>query len=423
LFILRLLESYFRHRWLYLAPIIFMAVASTQYVSTLPTYYVVSGTMYVQNDILLSSLTAMGNEGFGWSTPAQATVGELYQLLNASAFLRAIVEKTDLEVAMAQGPVAVGETLAEARQAIWLQELGSNLVLIGESHEMPRIAHQLATATIDTYVQWKINLNRDESVAAQNFFADLIENYREDVEPARLALMQYLAAHPRPVRGERTEEEEAEIVRLQTAVDAVEGRLQHAENQEENARLALVQTESTVRQTYFVMDAPERPLSPQRSKKEIALSILLFLVAGAGISTVGIVGGALLDRTFLFPIDVTHGLGLPTLALVTETAVAVTNEPKMKATSSQANSVHNKSFANGTTHATYSETEAETAQSRANGSSHNGSSHNGSSHNGSSHNGSSHNGSSHDGRDMYHQPNRNGTHKRHPLVGYRPHTN
>lgn len=403
LFILRLLESYFRHRWLYLAPIIFMAVASTQYVATLPTYYVVSGTMYVQNDILLSSLTAMGNEGFGWSTPAQATVGELYQLLNASAFLRAIVEKTDLEIKMSQGSMAVAETLTEAREAIWVQELGSNLVLIGVSHEMPRIAHQLATATIDTYVQWKINLNRDESVAAQNFFADLIESYREDVEPARMALMQYLAAHPRPVRGERTEEEEAEIVRLQTAVDAVESRLQHAENQEENARLALVQAESTVRQTYFVMDAPERPLSPERSKKEIVLSIALFLVAGAGISAMGIVGGALLDRTFLFPIDVKHGLDLPTLALVSEANVTMTNEPALRRADNQASSLHDAARTHETAHAVQSGTQADTPTSRVHVSAQNVSAQN--------------------RRDVFHQPNRNGNRRRHPLVGYREQAN
>jgi uncharacterized protein involved in exopolysaccharide biosynthesis len=332
LVILRLFESYFRHRWLYLVPVVAMSLASIQYVATLPTTYVVTGTMYVQNDILLSSLTALGNEGFGWSTPAQATVGELYQLLNASAFLRAIAEKTDLEVKMTQGPDAVNEALAEVRQALWVQELGSNLVLIGASHEMPRIAHQLATATINTYVQWKINLNRDESVAAQTFFADLIKNYRADVEPARMALTRYLQEHPRPARGERTEEEEAEIVRLQAAVDTAEDRLRNAQNQEEHARLALVQSESTVRQTYFVIDAPQRPLAPERSKKDILLGIALFIVAGAAISLFGIVGGALLDQTFRFPIDVKHGLSLPTLALVAETTVEVVRAPELHTT-------------------------------------------------------------------------------------------
>lgn len=323
LVIQRLLESYFRHRWLYLVPVVAMAWAALYYVSTLPPKYIARATMYVQNDTLLGSLTALQTEGFGWSTPAQATVNEFYQLLNSHAFLRAIVDGTDLEIKMNQGPTAVPDTLWEARQAIWVQTLGDNLILIGAAHEMPRITHQLATSTIETYIQWKINLNRDESVAAQTFFADLIATYRTDVESARAALTTYLLEHPKPVRGERTENEEVEIVRLQAIVDGAVERLHHAENQEENARLALVQSESTVRQTYFVMDAAERPLAPERSKKELLTYVALFVMAGVCISATGIVGGALLDRSFRFPIDVSHGLHLPVLAMVVDSPLRI----------------------------------------------------------------------------------------------------
>lgn len=323
LVVLRLLESYFRHRWLYLLPIVLMAVASFVYVSSLPPSYVVSGTLYVQNDTLLSSLTDIRNDGFSYVTPAQATTGELYQLLNSKAFLRAIIQQTDMEAKMEQGETVATETIDEAKAAIWLQELGNNLVMIAAQHEMPRIAHQLATATIESYVQWKINLNREESVAAQSFFTDLIKTYEADVEPARQALDSYLKTRPKPIQGDRPEEESAEIKRLQTALDTAEERLRRAENQEESARLALTQAESTVRQTYFVVDAPTRPLSPQQPLKEILLTIALFIMAGAFISLTGIIGGALLDDTFRFPIDVVQGLNLPVLTMVKEARIEI----------------------------------------------------------------------------------------------------
>ncbi|MEZ4727781.1 MAG: hypothetical protein R3E79_11690 [Caldilineaceae bacterium] len=281
LVLLRLLESYFRHRWLYLLPTILMTAASFAYVSSLPPTYVVSGTLYVQNGTLLSSLTAIRSDGFSYITPAQATIGELYQLLNSKAFLRAIIQQTDMEVKMSEGAEMAAETIDEARAAIWFQELGNNLVMIAAQHEMPRIAHQLATATIESYIQWKINLNREESVTAQTFFADLIKTYRTEVEPARQALDNYLKTRPRPIQGERPEAEIAEIARLQAAINTAEERLQRAENQEESARLALTQTESTVRQTYFVVDAPTRPLAPQQPLKEMLLTVALFVFAGA----------------------------------------------------------------------------------------------------------------------------------------------
>jgi len=323
LVLLRLLESYFRHRWLYLLPIVLMSAAAAVYISSMAPTYAVNGTVYVQNGTLLSSLTAIRSDGFAYVTPAQATSGELYQLLNSHAFLRAIIQQTDMESKMGQGEVLAAETIDEAKEAISLQELGNNLVMITARHEMPRIAHQLAKSTIETYIQWKINLNLEESVAAQNFFTDLIKTYSAEVEPARQALDGYLKTRPRPIQGDRPEEESAEIKRLQTALDTAEERLRRAEGQEESARLALTQAESTVRQTYFVVDAPTRPLTAERSKKEMLLIIALFVFSGVFISAIGIVGGALLDDSLRFSIDVVHGLNLPVLALVPDAKMQI----------------------------------------------------------------------------------------------------
>lgn len=331
LVLLRLLESYFRHRWLYLLPILLMSGAAFMYVSSMPATYMASGTLYIQDGNLLSSLTAIRSDGFSYVTPAQATTSELYQLLNAKAFLRAIIQKTDMEAKMAQDQETVDNTIAEARDAIWLQELGNNLVKVAAQHEMPRIAHQLADATIETYIQWKINLNREESVAAQTFFIDLAKTYSAEVEPARQALDSYLKTHPKPIQGDRPDEEVAAIKQLQTALDTAEERLHRAENQEESARLALTQAESTVRQSYFVVDAPTRPLAPENSLKELLVTLAIFIAAGFFLSFIGVVGGALLDDSLRFPIDVLHGLNLPVLTMIPETHLEVTHaQPNVK---------------------------------------------------------------------------------------------
>ncbi|MBX3013818.1 MAG: hypothetical protein KF832_20010 [Caldilineaceae bacterium] len=325
LVLLRVLESYFRHRWLYLLPIVFMAVTAVGYTASQPATYVVSGTLYIQDKNLLSSLTNIRSDGFTYITPAQATMGELYQLLNAKAFLRAIIQKTDMEAKMALDSTTVEATIQEVREAISVEELGNNLVKIVAKHEMPRTAQQVADATVETYIQWKINLNREESLAAQNFFVDLAKTYRAEVEPAQQALDIYLRNHPRPLQGERPDEETAAIRQLQAALDAAEERLQRTENQEESARLALIQAESTVRQSYFVVDEPTRPLKPEQGKKDMLLTIGIFLVAGVFLSGVAIIGGALLDNTFRFPVDVEHGMATPVLTMVLENPVEEIN--------------------------------------------------------------------------------------------------
>lgn len=330
LIVLRLCESYFRHRWLYWLPCLFMAGAAYVYVINLPATYVTHGTLYVQDKTLLSSLTALQSDGYTWITPAQATVSELSELLSSKAFIRAIVASTDLEVTLTKGPDTVESTLEEARSALWVQALGDNLVMISAAHEMPRVTHQLVSATIEAYLQWQTNLMRNDSVAAQKFFADLITSYQTEVDTARLALDNYLATRPRPLQGERNEQETAAIARLQTEVDHVEARLSHAQDQEEQARLALVQTESDVRQSYAVVDAPARPLNPERSLKELLLTVIMFMVAGVGLSGTALVGSALLDQRFHFALDVQQALQLPVLAVVIETPIKVTQTATAK---------------------------------------------------------------------------------------------
>ena len=342
LLLLRLCESYFRHRWLYWLPCLLMMVAALIYCRTLPATYVVHGTLYVQDQTLLSALSTLQQEGNIWVTPAQATVSEFSELLNSQAFIRAVVASTDLELSLSKGPDAVESTLEDARKALWVKALGDNLVMISATHEMPRVSHQLVSAAIDTYLQWKINLTRNDSEAAQKFFADQLVTYQTEVDTARQALATYLAVRPRPVHGERPDQEIAEITRLQTVVDQAADRLRTAQDQEEQARLTLVQSASNVRQSYALVDTPVRPLQPERSLKELVLALLMFLVAGVGLSVTAVIGGALLDQSLYFALEVQQALHLPVLALVPETPVQLMPLPTAQQSTSPAPTTGNQ---------------------------------------------------------------------------------
>lgn len=322
LILLRLLESYFRHRWLYLAPIGLMLAAMGGYMQLVPAPYIAEGTLYVQQETLLSSLTSVRNNGLGFRyvTPAEETVGELYQLMNSEGFIRAIIQQTDLEAKMGEGPKVVDQIVKETREAVWFRSLGNNLVMVSAQYTMPRVSAQLVASTVETYTRWKTNISREESVAARDFFRDLVANYSLALDAERSALTDYLVAHQEPVRGARPPAEAARIAQLEAAVALAEERLRDAEHKEEDAQLALAQTESNIRQGYFVVDAPKQPLEPKRSKKDLAMIAAIFLMAGAFFSVAGIVGGALLDRSLRFPVDVKHGLGLPVLVTIPELA-------------------------------------------------------------------------------------------------------
>jgi hypothetical protein len=317
LVLLRLLESYFRHRWLNLLPILLMAGLGAFFVTTAKPKYIAEGVLYVQNESLLASLTAVRNNNTAWwITPAQATMNELGELLQTKAFVRAIIQQTDLEEEMDGGVTAVEHLLSQTRTNIWTYPLGDNQLRISASHTEPQVAFQLVHAAIERYIQWQVNAQRAENEAAQAFFSSLIDTYGIELGAAREEMKRYLQTQPEPIRGERTGIEQLEITRLQSAITLAEARYASALDKEENTRLALAQIESNARQTYLLIDAPRLPETPATSIRQTAINFGIFLAAGVVLSLSAIVGAALLDRSFRLPIDVEHRLDLPVWGIV-----------------------------------------------------------------------------------------------------------
>jgi len=315
--VLRLLESYFRHRWLYIFPFFLMTLLAGVYYFTLKPTFIARGVIYVQNDSLLTTLTDIyqNNPSF-WISPSQITTNEINELKQTSSFLRAIIQKTDLEPQMNQGQEATQDMIEETQQDIWITSLGENQLVVNAAHEDPVIAFQLVDALISTYINWQINTQQTESEVAQAFFLNLVQEYEDKLLVTRDEMRAYLQEHPEPIRGERPGEEDLEIEHLQNAIDLAETRYANALNKLEDTQLAMAQVDADVRQSYLVIDAPTVPQEPEVSLKELAVKIAAFLAVGVFISAAGILGGAILDRSFRFPIDVQQRLELPVLAII-----------------------------------------------------------------------------------------------------------
>jgi len=318
LVLFRFLEAYFRHWWMYFAPIILMAAfAGYGYVRAKPVY-ISRGAFYVQKATLLASLTALSQDGFSWVTPAEQTVDEIKELMQTDAFVRAMIQKSSLEKQLAKGPSATGQAFVEVRRSVWAQTLGNNLVQVGASSNDAETAEQLSTALLEVYLQWRINSDQQESATAQQFFTNLVKKYQDDLNNARAELKTYLDQNPDPVRGDRTSSEKIELDRLQGMIDLYSKQLVSAIEKEEDARLNMSKSESDVRQKYYVIDAPVFPSGPENSKRQAAINAAVYVAVGVVLAIVAVVVSALLDRALRFPVDVRHGLNLPVLASIPE---------------------------------------------------------------------------------------------------------
>lgn len=317
LIVVRIFETYFRHRFLYLLPIIFMTIAAIAFYFLSDPVYISEGVVFVRKESFLASLTSLrGDSNFPWMTAAQETTDEFSEILQTDAFIRSIIEKTDLEAAMNQGPEQVKQLMELVRENVVVSSIGNNQIHILASHEDPFVAEQLANATIDTFLIWKVNANLNESQAAQDFLTQLVTQYEADLNEERQVLDEYLINHPEPLRGDRPEIDQLQIERMQAEIGLAAERYLSALDKDENARLAATQAENEIRLTYFLIDAPVVPDKPGTSLKETAVNMILFVIVGVIISGIAIAGATLLDRSVRSPIDVHQMLNLPVLTEV-----------------------------------------------------------------------------------------------------------
>src|SRR5215212_1489807 len=113
IFILRIFDSYFRHRWLNLLPLVLMLAMAGAYFQLAEKQYVSRGRLYVQKSSLLPSLTQLPVDGVSWQSPTQVAVNEFNELALTEAFIRSVIQKTDLEANMSAGPEAVQKTIED----------------------------------------------------------------------------------------------------------------------------------------------------------------------------------------------------------------------------------------------------------------------------------------------------------------------
>ncbi len=325
---LRILESFYRHRWLNLLPFILMVIASVAYLAVKKPDYVSQGMLYINSPSLVKALDINTTTNTNlWTSAAQQTTDEISSLMKTDAFVRAIIQKTDLEEQMTEGPVMVNDLFVAVRDEVKVVSLGANQTEISVQDEDSRIAYQMVNSLIENFIQWKINSQKTDSQATLDFYSNLIVQYKAELDAAREDLKAYLGSHPEPIQGNRPYLETFEMDRLNNQVSLSQNRYTSALDNEEAAKLALSQVESNARQTYIIIDAPEIAVKPTMPLKTLGLSVGVFLAVGVILSLSLIILGMLTDKTLRFSLDITQQLGLPVLAMIPENGSGVTVGP------------------------------------------------------------------------------------------------
>ncbi len=316
LVLLRLLESYFRRPILTLLPILLFSVLGVFLLTNQEPIFISNGKLRVEDQITVRDIGGISDGGFSWKTLAQQTVDQFDNLTATDAFIRAVISQTKLEEELLTFDGTENEFFDLVREDLWAAPIGEDQFgVVGRSTD-PEIATQLVEASIESFLQWNINTELKDSNVAVDFYAQQVNDYLAEFDQRQSELREFLRAHPEPDRGQRPAIEQLEINRLQGLADDAAKRYTNARDAEERAKLQVAQTESAVRVQYTLVDAPQLPEESEDSLTQKATTLIMFGIGGGVIALVWIVGRALLDRTFRYPIDVRSGLELPVLAAI-----------------------------------------------------------------------------------------------------------
>jgi uncharacterized protein involved in exopolysaccharide biosynthesis len=311
----RLLETFFRRWWLYVLPVALFTAAGVAFSLSSGSGYQSAGVIDVSKGTLLSELTSIRGETFGFDTPAISTARTVNSLLRTDNFIEAIAKGAGVTGALTRGEL----TALDIRQSIAVTPDGDNLLSIVATTDNPDLSARLAQATIDSFMAYQVAGDVSESRAAEQFFENQLAAYKGELDAAQAALTEYAATHPGGPQAERPLDEQVEIERLKSVATQAQVTYAAAQGKSDEARLATEQATTDVGQRLRLIDTPVVPTAPQPRLMKSVVTAALFTIVGLLISFGAVVLGTTIDRTMRTADDVEVLLGLPVLTVVPET--------------------------------------------------------------------------------------------------------
>ena len=314
-FVLRFVDNLYRRRFLFVVPAILLG-AIGYFLAQGVEQYTSEGTVLVDSETYLASLTDVRSEGFSWLSPSEAANSELYGLLTTDVFIEALVDQAGIEDEIRWPGSSDADFYEGVRTAIWGTPGGDFLTVSAVAGD-PETAQVLANATIETFVQWQLDADLEQSQVAEQFVEELVVTYATEVELAQDRLTSWVRLNPGPSRAEdRPVDEQLALTVLQTEVDEASQRYNLAITQREEARLASAQAEADIRQSFSVLDAPSLPEKADQGFLDVLVRTALFATVGLVLSTAVLVFISGADTSLRFPREIEDLLGAELLAVV-----------------------------------------------------------------------------------------------------------
>lgn len=306
---LRLLETFFRHRYLLLGPVAFVIVATVGWVLIQPPSYDASVRVWTERQTLVPNPNSNP-----YLTAAQEQAGVLTELVTTKYFDVKVGKRSSLTGAIrdqmthGQGGIrtrlmrAVGlggpsgpPTDAQVEDAVYgavasstlVFPSGPEIVTVTYRAGTPEMAALVSQAIVDQFMDETLANQRVQADAAVAFYSSQIKQSQAEVSASDKALDDYLVANP----GQRATNAipDARMLQLRRDDDAAHQRQQTIQDKLDQARLNRVALDQTGVNGIRVLDRAEPPTSSGSSFRKVAMTsaavgvILAVVIVVAGV--------------------------------------------------------------------------------------------------------------------------------------------
>lgn len=320
----RLLETFFRHRLLLLGPVVLVLVGAMGWVLIQPPTYSSSVRVWVEKQTLVPD----PNEN-PYLTPAQEQAGVLTELIDTKYFDAKVGRRSPLfgaiKAASAHGSGGIrthlmrlvglagpAGTLTDSQvdDQVFGTILASTLVIPSGPEIMtvtysagdPQMATMVAQAIVDQYMDETLTNERTQADAAVAFYMSQVKQSQADMAVADKAVDDYLLANPSQ-RGANAVPD-ARMLQLRQDDDAAHQRTNSVLDKLDTARLNRVALDQSGTSGIRVLDKAELPTSPSSIKKVVIEAVGVGLVLAILIVVVGVLALTWLDSTIRGPQEV-----------------------------------------------------------------------------------------------------------------------
>jgi uncharacterized protein involved in exopolysaccharide biosynthesis len=282
----RLLETFFRHKLvLLLPPLLIPLLVTPPALLTAPIIYETYAGIWVDRPTYLSY-----NDGWNrYITPAQNQSSRLSELLRTRSFLDEVAKRTSLAplVGSPRGEERIQEIIGNG---LTIYPSGTNLLVLRFHADTSQLAFQLLNAILEAFRDNSANDRINQAALATSFYQSSLEDARAQLQKAQDALRQYLASNPQSVisgtlrastdspSGLALSQQplDPELAELQRAVDFAQSEVEHQKTALDQASLDASASLQGQELGFQVVDEPQQPTSPVRQLR----SRLIFPAAG-----------------------------------------------------------------------------------------------------------------------------------------------